>query len=330
MQFRPLGQSGIQASVVTLGTWAVGGWMWGGTEEKEAINAIHAALDNGINAIDTAPVYGFGFSEQLVGKAVKDRRDSVVIATKCGLAWHAQTGEFYFSSTAKSVGQDGKYSVYRCLDPASIRYEVEQSLQRLQTDYIDLYQTHWQETTTPIEDTMTTLMALKDEGKIRAIGVSNANTTQMEEYRQTGILDSDQEKYSMLDRKKETGQLQYCQKNSIAFLAYSPLALGLLTGKIGPDTQFGEGDLRSGNSRFSSENIKKVSALLNEIQPVADGHAISLAQLVIAWTIHQPGCTHALVGARKVSHAEENAKAGCVQLTDEELAAINTAIARHA
>ena len=329
MQFRPLGQSGIQASTVTLGTWAVGGWLWGGTEEKEAVAAIHAALDNGINAIDTAPIYGFGFSEELVGKAVKDRRGSVVIATKCGLVWHADKGEFYFSSSKKSVGADGQYSVYRCLDPESIRYEVEQSLQRLQTDYIDLYQTHWQDATTPIEDTMAALMALKDEGKIRAIGVSNANTTQMEEYRRAGILDTDQEKYSMLDRKKETGQLQYCCKNSIAFLAYSPLALGLLTGKIGPDTQFGEGDLRTGNSRFSSENIKKVTAMLNEIQPVADGLAISLAQLVIAWTIHQPGCTHALVGARKVHHAEENARAGSVKLTDDELATIEAAIARH-
>lgn len=330
MQYRPLGQSGIQASVVALGTWAAGGWMWGGTEEKEAIAAIHAALDNGINAIDTAPIYGFGSSEELVGKAIEGRRDDVVIATKCGLVWHEQKGDFFFSSDETGVGHGNTFSVYRYLGPESIRYEVEQSLKRLRTDYIDLYQTHWQETTTPIEDTMTALLALKEDGKIRAIGVSNANTSQLAEYRHAGILDSDQEKYSMLDRKMESGQLAFCAKNSIAFLAYSPLALGLLTGKIGPDTRFGVGDLRLGNPRFSAENLRLVKDMLGEFQPIADGLNISIVQLVITWTVHQPGCTHALVGARKIRHAEENAQAGSVQLSEETLAAINEIIARYA
>jgi aryl-alcohol dehydrogenase-like predicted oxidoreductase len=304
--------------------------MWGGTEEKEAVAAIHAALDNGINAIDTAPVYGFGFSEELVGKAVEGRRDNVVIATKCGLVWHEQKGDFFFVSDETGVSHGNKFSVHRYLGPESIRYEVEQSLKRLRTDYIDLYQTHWQETTTPIEDTMTALMALKEEGKIRAIGVSNANTNQLAEYRRAGMLDTDQEKYSMLDRKMDSGQLAFCAKNSIAFLAYSPLALGLLTGKIGPDTHFGEGDLRLSNPRFSTKNLQLVKDMIDEFQPVADGLGITVAQLVIAWTVHQPGCTHALVGARKVRHAEENAQAGAVQLSEENLAAINGIIARYA
>ncbi|MGH9352183.1 MAG: aldo/keto reductase, partial [Terriglobia bacterium] len=195
MQYRPLGQSGIQASVVGLGAWAIGGWMWGGSEEGKSIRAIQAALDAGINLVDTAPGYGLGLSEILVGKAIAGRRHQAVVATKCGLVWHVEKGQAYLKQAGKIL--------HRYLGQESIRYEVEQSLRRLGTDYIDLYQTHWQDESTPIEDTMATLLDLKKQGKIRAIGVSNCTVEQVEEYRRTGPVDTVQEKYSMLDRAME-------------------------------------------------------------------------------------------------------------------------------
>ncbi len=330
MRYRALGASGIEASVVGLGTWAIGGWMWGGTEEADSIKCIHAAIDAGINLIDTAPMYGFGQSEEIVGKAIKDRRDKAVIATKCGLIWHTDKGDFFFKSGDDMIGVgEQTHEVHRYLGPESIRYEVELSLKRLRTDVIDLYQTHWQETTTPIADTMAELLKLKDEGKIRAIGVSNATTEQTDEYRAVGALDSDQEKYSMIDRKMEDAILPYCDANNIAFLAYSPIGQGLLTGKIGPDRTFDETDQRSRGKRWTVENRERVASLLAEIKPIADAHEITLAQLAIAWAVHQPGCSHALVGARTIQQAQENAAAGDAELTADEVATIRKAIDAH-
>lgn len=329
MKFRELGASKIKASVVGLGAWAIGGWLWGGTAENEAIKAIHAGLDAGINFIDTAPIYGFGISEEIVGKAIRDCRDKVVLATKCGMIWHKEQGEFFFSTDKKGLNDKGPYRVYKCNDPAMIRYEIELSLKRLNIEYIDLYQTHWQESTTPISETMQTLMDLKAEGKIRAIGCSNANPEQMKEYQKYGQLDSDQEKYSMLDRGLERKNLIHVDRHNIAFLAYSPLALGLLTGKIGPDRKYGEGDLRVNHPRFGAENLKIIQNMLSGFKPVADRHGVSLSQLVIAWTIAQKGCSHALVGARTVEQAVENAKAGDIGLSDEDIKVMDEVIANN-
>jgi aryl-alcohol dehydrogenase-like predicted oxidoreductase len=330
MRYRPLGASGIEASVVGLGTWAIGGWMWGGTDEADSIKCIQAAVDVGMNLIDTAPVYGFGMSEEIVGKAIKGRRDKVVVATKCGLVWNTDKGQFFFKSSEENIGVgEDIYEVHQYLGPESIRYEVESSLKRLRLDTIDLYQTHWQEGTTPIADTMAELLKLKDEGKIRAIGVSNATTEHMDEYRAVGVLDCDQERYSMIDLKMEEAVLPYCADNNIGFLAYSPIGQGLLTGKLGPDRKFDETDLRSRGKRFSVENRDRIAGLLAEIQPVADAHDITLAQLAIAWTVHQRGSTHALVGARTIQQAEENAAAGNVVLTDDELTTMRAAIEAH-
>lgn len=330
MRYRPLGASGIEASVVGLGAWAIGGWMWGGTDEADSIKCIQAAVDNGMNLIDTAPIYGFGRSEEIVGKAIKGRRDEVVVATKCGLVWHTDRGQFFFKSSEENIGVGGDiYTVHQYLGPESIRYEVELSLKRLQVDTIDLYQTHWQESTTPIADTMAVLLKLKDEGKIRAIGVSNATAEHMDEYRAVGVFDCDQERYSMIDPKVEEEILPYCADNNVGFLAYSPIGQGLLTGKLGPDRTFDETDQRSRGKRFSVENRERIASLLAEIQPIADAHDITLAQLVIAWTVHQRGSTHALVGARTIQQAEENAAAGDVVLTDDELTTVRAAIESH-
>lgn len=327
MRMKAIGRSGIEGSVVALGTWVMGGWMWGGADESDSIDAVHAAIDAGINLLDTAPIYGFGHSEIVVGRAIKGRRDKVVLATKVGMVANAPGGRPMFRSTAAGPDDHGHIPVSIYNHPDSVRAEVELSLKRMNTDRIDLIQTHWQEEDTPFEDTMGALVRLKEEGKVRAIGVCNATVEQMERYRAVGQLDSDQEKYSMIDRAKmEGGQLEYCRKNGVAVLAYSPLALGLLTGKVGPDRAFPEGDLRRGRDRFSVENRRRVKELLDSFDPIREKHGCTFAQLVIAWTTHQPGLTHALVGARNREQAVENAKGGTIALSDDDLATMDAAV----
>ena len=327
MQYRALGQSGIQASVVGFGAWAIGGWMWGGTGRPAAIRAIQASIDAGANLIDTAPVDGFGVSEDIVGEAIRGRRDRVVLATKCGLVWHVAKGDHFFDSDEERPRTGATtHKVYRYLGPESIRYEVEESLKRLKTDVIDLYQTHWQESQTPIADTMAELMKLKKEGKICAIGVSNASVAQIHGYQAGGPVDVDQEQYSMLDRGHEKDLLPFCADHHVAFLAYSPLAQGLLTGKLGPERTFAKGDQRNGNPRFSVESRAKVAAMLEAFRSLADRHRATLGQLVIAWTVAQRGCTHALCGARTPEQAVENAKAADIKLSPGELAFMGKAL----
>jgi methylglyoxal reductase len=326
MLTRKLGSSGIDVSAIGFGAWAIGGWMWGGADENDAVEAIHAALDHGVNLIDTAAVYGFGRSEQLVGRAIQGRRDKVVLATKCGLIWDREEGEFHFHANAAGITRgQSDLKVYKNLRPYSIRQEIEKSLKNLQTDYIDLYQTHWQDSTTPIDQTMATLLDLKKEGKIRAIGVSNASLEQIKAY---GSIDSDQERYSLLDRAIEANGIRdYCREHNISILPYSPLVHGLLTGKLRPGQAYGEGDLRQGNPRFSPENVERVNAMLQSLDSIAERHGGNIAQLIIAWTFSQPGITCVLCGARNARQAAENAQAGAISLSAEELATIRKAAA---
>ena len=327
MKTRPLGSSGIQASVVAFGAWAVGGWRWGGTDDRASIDAIRAGIDAGINFIDTAPAYGFGHGEEVVGKAIQGRRDRVVIATKCGLSWNTSKGTLFFVSDDKGRNDAGQYRIHKCLDPEIVRSDLEGSLRRLGTDHVDLYLTHWQDVTVPIEDTMALLLDFKKQGKIRAIGACNAKIEDLERYRSKGPFDADQERYSMFDRGLEEAQLPWCRKNNVAVLAYSPLHHGLLTGKISPEREFKEGDLRKGHASFTPENLKKTAALLDRIRPIADRRGLTISQLVIAWTVAQPGLTHALVGARTAAQAIENARAGDVTLDPGELESISAALA---
>ena len=316
---RDIGRSGVKASAVGLGTWAIGGWMWGGTDEAESIAAIQASLDAGVTLIDTAPAYGLGRSEEIVGKALAGRRDKAVIATKCGLVWHTQKGKHFFD-------QDGK-PVHRYLGRDSIIHEVEESLRRLGTDYIDLYITHWQDATTPVEETVAALEALKKAGKIRAIGASNVNRAELQHYIETGSLDAIQERFSMIDREIEADLLPLTLKNGVSTLSYSSLALGLLSGVIGPDRIFSGDDQRRDNPRFSVANRQKAKDFAEAIRPVAERHEASIAQVVIAWTLAQPGVTFALCGARNPAQALDNARAGTLRLAVDDLAAIDTAIA---
>jgi len=321
MPTREIGMSGIRATAVGLGTWAIGGWMWGGTDEAESIAAIQASIDAGVTLVDTAPAYGMGRSEEIVGKALEGRRDRVVLATKCGLVWHTQSGRHFFDQ--------GGRPVHRYLGPESIAHEVEQSLRRLRTDHIDLYITHWQDPTTPIAETMGALEELRSAGKIGAIGASNVSAADVEAYVAAGRLDALQEQYSMVHSDIEADLLPLALEHSISVLSYSSLALGLLTGKIGPGRTFEGDDLRINDPRFSEANRRKVVDFVAEVQPIADARGVSIAQLVIAWTICRPGITFALCGARNPAQALENASAGAITLDGTELDRITASAARH-
>ena len=295
--------------------------MWGGTDEAASISAIHTALDEGITLIDTAPAYGQGLAEEIVGKAIAGRRDKVVLATKCGLVWDTQKGNHFFDYESGSV--------HRYLGRESIIHEVEQSLRRLRTDYIDHYITHWQDPTTPVDETMAALETLKRDGKIRSVGASNTSAQDIQAYLDAGQLDAVQEEYSMVKRGIEQTHLPLCRKERVSVLSYSSLALGLLSGKMGPDRRFEGDDLRKGNRLFSRENLQQVETLMRAIDPIAETHGATRAQVVIAWTLQQPGITFSLCGARTADQARENAAAGRIRFAPAEVDTITAAADRH-
>jgi len=322
MIHRKLGNSELEVPVITFGAWAIGGWMWGGTDEEQAITAIRRAVELGVNAIDTAAVYGFGRSEEIVAKAVEPyRRDEILIFTKFGLRWDLDE---HVEKQWASKNADGKaVTVKHCARADSIVYECEQSLRRLKTDYIDLYQQHWPDPGTPVAESMGALDKLLQQGKIRAAGVSNFNVEMLEEAVNAVDLASLQPPYSMVLRDAEQAELPWCIEHDVGVIAYSPLQRGLLTGKITEDYQFNGDDHRAGDPLFKGENLREVNAFLDEIRPIAEAYDATLAQLVINWTVHRPGVTGALVGARSPRQAEENARALDFTLTDEDTARIN-------
>ena len=321
MEYRKLGESDLSVSVITFGAWAAGGWMWGGTERKEAVEAIKAAYDLGVTSIDTAPVYGQGTSEEIVGEAIKDLpRDKVQILTKYGMRWDLPKGDFAFNSQ----DNDGNpIDIYRYAGKESIIKECEDSLKRLGTDYIDLYQMHWPNKTTPIDESMEAVLRLIEQGKVRQAGVSNYNVEQMQQAETVLKLVSNQVPFSLLNRDIEDELVPYCIGHNKAILAYSPLERGLLTGKIKPGHQFAEGDHRASYRFFKDENIRQTDDFLEKLRPLADDKGASLSQLVIRWTIQRPGITVALVGARNAKQAIQNAKAIDIRLSADELNFIN-------
>lgn len=300
MEKRRLGASDVEISSVILGTWQAGKSNWVGIEDSETTEAIQAAFDAGITTFDTAEVYGSGHSEEIVGKALAAVRDQVVIATKV------------FAN----------HLAY----PQVIR-ACEDSLKRLQTDYIDLYQIHWpsgsfNSEVVPIEETMRALDVLKTSGMVRALGVSNFSKAQIAEAAQYGVIDSLQPPYSLFWRQVEQDAMPYCQEQSVAILAYSALAQGLLTGKFGPDHSFEESDIRRKNKLFKGEHYQRAQAALGDLRPIAQRYDCTLAQLAIAWLIRQPQ-TSAIVGARNAAQAVQNAAAAAVNLSEDDLAAID-------
>jgi aryl-alcohol dehydrogenase-like predicted oxidoreductase len=321
MEYRNLGQSDLKLSVISFGAWAAGGWMWGGTERKDAIQAIRAAYDQGVTSIDTAPIYGQGHSEVITGEAIGELpRDKVQILTKYGLRWDLNKGAFYFSSKDNN-GKD--IDIYKYASKESIIKECEDSLKRLRTDYIDLYQIHWPDPTTPIDESMEAVNLLIEQGKVRYSGVCNYNVDQMQEAVKYSNLVSDQVKYSMVSRDIEKELVPWLIEKNISVLAYSPLERGLLTGKMKAGHLFAEGDHRSGMASFKEENIKKANQFLDKVKHLAEEKNATLSQLVLRWTIEQPGITIALAGARNAQQAVQNAKTIEVKLSKDELAFIS-------
>lgn len=317
MKYRKLGNTDLILSEVTFGAWAAGGWMWGGTERDEAIKAIKVSYALGVTSIDTAPIYGQGVSEEIVGEAIKDLpRDRFQILTKFGMRWDERKGDFFFNSK-DNKGND--IDIYKYASKQSIIKECEDSLKRLRTDYIDLYQIHWPDTTTPISESMEAVGRLIEQGKVRYGGVCNYSAAQMAEAEHTLSLASNQVPYSMVKRTIEAEVVPYCIEHQKGILAYSPLERGLLTGKMKPGHQFAEGDHRKTVSFFKDENITRVNDFLNSIKPIADEYRLTVGQLVILWTLAQPGITIALVGARNSEQAIENAKAIDKNLTKTDI-----------
>jgi aryl-alcohol dehydrogenase-like predicted oxidoreductase len=310
-------QADLELSVITFGAWATGGWMWGGTERNASVDAIRDSFYAGVTSIDTAPVYGQGLSEEIVGEAIKGLpRDKIQILTKYGMRWDLTKGDLAMHSKDNS----GKpIDIYKYAGRESIIKECEDSLRRLNTDYIDLYQIHWHDKTTPIQETMEAVESLIQSGKVRYAGVCNYDTALMKEAAQYIRLVSDQVPYSMVRRDIEKELVPYCLENNQAILAYSPLQRGLLTGKMKPGHQFAADDNRSSLHYFSDENLASVNAFLSKIKPLADEKNASLSQLVLRWTVEQPGITIALVGARDSKQALQNAASMDFDLTVEEI-----------
>ncbi|HEY55078.1 MAG TPA: aldo/keto reductase [Dehalococcoidia bacterium] len=308
MEYHRLGKSELNVSVIGLGTWAIGGFFWGPTDEKEAIAAIQKAIDSGINLIDTAPIYGDGHSEETIGKAIKGHRQQVVIATKCGARL-----------------KDGK--PLNDLTPKSIRKELEVSLKLLDTDVIDLYQCHFPDPNTPIEETMAEMSKMKAEGKIRCIGVSNFDVTLLQKAKKVAPIVSNQVQYSMLNRDIEKELVPFCQEQDIGILAYGPMGGGILTGKYKEMPKFEAGDARSFFYNYYQEpQWSQVQTLLKALESIAARHGKPVSQVAVNWARQQPGITSALVGARSHKQAEANAAAGNWQLSADEMASIKEAL----
>ena len=319
MQYKLLGKTDIRISELSLGTWAMGGGAsWGPSDEKESARTIRTALDVGMNFLDTAPAYGNGLSEEILGRTLSDRRDKYVLATKCGLVW----GPDDEGSVHKS--RDG-VTVRRNLSPKSIRVQVEESLKRLDTEYIDLLITHWQAIepfATPIEETVFVLEELKREGKIRAYGASNVSMDQIREYQKFGSLSLVQERFSLLSRQNFE-KAKYCDEANITFQAYSPLERGILTGKINLKDEV-VGTAKASIPWYQPEKGAKVHSMLDKLTEKSSRYGCSVGTLVIAWTMAQTGSMNVLCGARKAEHLKENAEAASIHLEREDLLYIDT------
>lgn len=282
MEFISINGTKLKTSRIALGTWAVGGTMWGGSDEQDSIRTIHAALEGGINLIDTAPVYGFGRSEEIVGKALAQygNREKVILATKVGIEWRN-------GSLARNASRD------------RILREMEDSLRRLQTSYIDIYQVHWPDPLVPIEETAETMLGLFKQGKIRAIGVSNYSPQQMDRFRAVAPLHTDQPPYNLFERQIDRDVLPYLRESQINALVYGPLCRGLLTGRMKADTQFTGDDLRKIDPKFQPPRFAQYLRAVELLDEFAQkNYGKRVIDLAIRWALDQPGVSVALWGAR--------------------------------
>jgi aryl-alcohol dehydrogenase-like predicted oxidoreductase len=308
MEYIEIRGTNLVSSRIALGTWAIGGWMWGGTDEKESIRTIHAALDHGINLIDTAPVYGYGRSEEIVGEALHQfgRRESVILATKVGLDW--RNGKIERNSTRQHILQ-----------------ELEDSLRRLQTDYIDIYQVHWPDPLVPIEETAAVLRELYEQGKIRAIGVSNFSSRQMARFESVAPLHTIQPPYNLFEREIEHDVLPYAWKYGKTTLTYGALCRGLLSGAMRTDRQFANGDMRkTTDPKFQPPHFAEYLNAVRRLDEFArQNYGKRVIHLAIRWLLDQPGVGIALWGARHPEQLVPIREVGGWSLTKSEFAAID-------
>lgn len=326
MEYRKLGNTELELSTITYGAFAIGGNMWGGNEKADSIASVQASIDHGVTTIDTAPFYGFGLSEEMIGEALKSHdRSKVQLLTKFGLVWDGSNngkGDFFFD--ADDNGK--KIPIYKYASKTNVIKEIEESLKRLQTDYIDLLQIHWPDATTSISETMEAAETLIQQGKIRAFGVSNYSTEQIKEAQKTIKIASDQVAYSMLNRKIEAELIPFTVSENIGIIAYSPMERGLLTGKYFTDGKLKDNDHRNGY--FNQFDLQKVKTLVEELTSLAHAKEISLSQLVLRWTTLQKGISIVLAGARNAEQAISNANAMSFDLSASELEFIDQAISK--
>jgi aryl-alcohol dehydrogenase-like predicted oxidoreductase len=296
----------LRVSRVALGTWAIGGWLWGGTEEGESIRTIHAALDRGVNLIDTAPVYGFGLSEQIVGKALteKGQRDRVFIATKTGLAW-----------------KEGK--VFRNSDPDYIRRNVEESLGNLRTDHIDILFIHWPDPLVPFEETGQVMSELLKEGKIRTVGVSNYSSEQMEGFRSGGPLHVSQPPYNIFERGVEEGHMEYCKKHGVSLMTYGALCRGLLSGKMNAESTFQGDDIRNLDPKFKVPRFGQYLTAVERLGAFSrERFGRGIIPFALRWILDK-GAEIAIWGGRRPEQMEPLGEVSAWHVDDEAMAAVD-------
>lgn len=308
MDTNQLGFSDLHLTSLGLGTWAIGGggwdYGWGPQDDARSLEAIDRALELGIHWIDTAPAYGLGHSEEIVGQAISGRRNEVIVATKCGLVW-----------------DEGAHSTYERLTAESVRQEAEDSLRRLDVDVIDLYQIHWPDPEKQIEEAWATIAELIEEGKIRYGGVSNFSVEQLKRIQPIHPVASLQPPYNMLERDIEEELLPYCAEHDIGVIAYSPMQSGMLTGKYDRESieAMPEEDWRKDSKHFTEPELSANLRLIEGLRPIAERNDKTLPQLAIAWVLERPEVTAAIVGARKPEQIEETAVAGSWDLSEKDL-----------
>jgi aryl-alcohol dehydrogenase-like predicted oxidoreductase len=313
MEFGQIQNTDIRPSRIGLGTWAIGGWKWGGADDDAAIATIHRALDSGINLIDTAPAYGQGHSEEVVGRATQGRRERVVVATKVGLEW------------------DERGEPRRNASASRIRKEIDDSLARLQTDYVDIYQVHWPDPATPMEETAKAMQMLYDAGKIRAIGVSNFSPAQMKEFATFSKLHTVQPPYNLFERAAERDILPYAMAHSLTALTYGALCRGLLSGTMREDSTFKGDDLRRDDPKFQPPRFAQYLRAVTRLDEFARArYGERVLHLALRWLLDQPGVGAALWGARRPDQVDPvsevfdfsldaNAKAEIDRIINEEV-----------
>lgn len=308
MKKKILGKNGPELTVIGFGTWAIGGpweYGWGPVYDDESVRALHKAIDLGINWIDTAAVYGLGHSEEVIARALEGKRKEIFLATKCGMIW------------------DESKRVRINASPASIRREIELSLRRLKTDYIDLYQIHWPDPETPVEDSWTTMVNLQTEGKVRYIGVCNYDTSMLKKCNTIAPVQSLQPPYNLLRRQIENDILPYCRENEIGVIAYSPMQSGLLSGSFDIN-KLANDDWRRKNKYFQEPYLSKALNFIEKLKPLAQKYNTSVGNLAIAWVLFHPAITSAIVGARSPKQIEEIVKSEKLILENEDYQKLNS------